>query len=85
MRTTHFRWEKLTLVVLASKLTAMTTSTRARLGQVVLLFKPETVLKWHRELVRCKWTFKQRAPRGRPPTSRDFEALIVRLAKENPS
>jgi putative transposase len=41
-------------------------------------------LKWHRELVRRKWTFKQQAPLGRPPTSPDVEALIVRLAKENP-
>jgi len=78
------RWEKLTLVILTGKLTAMTTSARARLGQVVLLFKPETVLKWHRELVRRKWTFKQRAPRGRPPTSRELEGLILRLAHENP-
>jgi len=48
------RWEKLTLVILASKLTGMTNRTRARLSQVVLLFKPETLLKWHRELVRRK-------------------------------
>ena len=78
------RGEKLALVVLGGKLTGMTTSTRARLGQVVLLFKPETLLKWHRELVRRKWTFKQRAPRGRPPTSRKLEGLILRLAQENP-
>ncbi len=44
------RWEKLTLLVLASKLT--TRSDRARLGQMVLLFKPETLLTWHCELVR---------------------------------
>ena len=34
------RWQKLTLVVLAGKLTTMTSSGRARLGKVVLLFKP---------------------------------------------
>ena len=39
------RWEKLVLVVLAGKLTALTNSTRTRLSQVVLLFKPETLLK----------------------------------------
>ena len=79
------RWEKLTLLVLANKLTGMTNSTRARLGQVVLLFKPETLLKWHRELVRRKWTFSKGLPCGRPPTSADLEALILRLAKENPA
>ena len=79
------RWQKLTLVVLTGKLTTMTTSARARLGQVVLLFKPETLLKWHRELGRRKWTFKKGALRGRPPTSPELQALILRLAKENPT
>ena len=78
-------WEKLTLLVLVSKLTTLPTSARSRLSQVVLLFKPETLLKWHRELVRRKWTFKQRAPRGRPPISRELEDLSLRLAKENPT
>jgi hypothetical protein len=49
------RWEKLTVLVLASKLTAMTNSARTRLSQVVLLFKPDTLLQWHRELVRRTW------------------------------
>ncbi len=79
------RWEKLTLLVLSSKLTVMTNSAQTRLSQVVLLFKPDTLLKWHRELVRRKWTFKQRSPRGRPSISSELEALILRLAKENPT
>ncbi len=78
-------WEKLTLVILARKLTGLTSQGRARLSQVVLLFKPDTLLKWHRELVRHKWTFKKSARRGRPPISPDLEALILRLAQENPS
>ncbi len=79
------RLEKLMLVVLASKLTGMTNSARVRLSQVILLFKPDTLLKWHRALVRRKWTFKQQAPRGRPATSPKLEALILRLAQENPT
>ena len=79
------RWEKLTLVVLARQLTGLTASGRARLSQVVLLFKPDTLVKWHRELVRRKWTFKKPAPRGRPSLPSDVEALILRLAKENPA
>ncbi len=79
------RCEKLTLIVLAGKLTALTTSTRARLSEVVILFKPDTLLKWHRELVRRKWTFKKKVPLGRPATSPELEALLLRLAKENPA
>ncbi len=79
------RWEKLILLILVGKLVALTTSARSRLSHVVLLFKPDTLLKWHRELVRRKWTFKKKAPLGRPPISAEVEALILRLAKENPT
>ncbi len=41
-------------------------------------------LKWHREAVRRKWTFKRQGPVGRPRTQPDLEALVVRLARENP-
>jgi putative transposase len=78
------RWEKLTLAVLAVKLGQGTTGPGRRLDQLILLFKPETVLKWHRELVRRKWTFARRRPSGRPPIAAELEALIVRLAGENP-
>ena len=78
-------WEKRTLVVCSRKLTPMTIGARARLGQVMFLFKPETLRKWHRELVRRKWTFKARARRGRPSISPELEALLLRLSKENPT
>ncbi len=79
------RWEKLALIVLVSKPTPVTRSARARIGQVVLLFQPETLLKWHRQLVRRKWTFKQRGSQGRPGISPELEGLILRLAQENPA
>ena len=79
------RWEKLGLAVLAAKLIAVRRGARSRLDQVILLFKPETVLKWHRELVRQKWTYSRRRPGGRPPITAELEALILRLAKENPT
>ena len=41
-------------------------------------------MKWHRELVRRKWTLKKKAPLGRPPIPPDVEALLLRLANENP-
>jgi putative transposase len=50
-----------------------------------LLVRPETVLGWHRALVRRKWAAYLRRPRrGRPRTSTECRQLIVRMAKENP-
>ena len=48
------RWEKLTLTILAAKAAPLAAGPGRRLGQLVLLFRPETVLTWHRELVRRK-------------------------------
>ena len=78
------RWEKLTVAVLAAKLARLTTGSRSRLSRAVLLVQPETVLKWHRELVRRKWTYRRRNAGGRPPLAADVEALLLRLAAENP-
>ncbi len=77
-------WEKLTLAVLVAKLSRLTSGTQGRLACAVLLVQPETVLKWHRELVRRKWTFRRRRAGGRPPVGAEVEALLLRLAAENP-
>ena len=45
------------------------------------LITPGTVLRWHRRLVRKKWTYPNRT--GRPPVSSEIAALIERLATEN--
>src|SRR5215831_8360870 len=44
---------------------------------------PDTLLRWHRELVARKWTFIERRRPGRPRTHAEIEALIVRMAIEN--
>ena len=44
---------------------------------------PQTLLRWHRELVRRKWTYRRRGP-GRPPLSSQTVDLITRLGRENP-
>jgi putative transposase len=46
--------------------------------------RPETLLRWHRELVRRKWTFRRRGRSGRPPIDPKVSVLIVRFGTENP-
>jgi putative transposase len=47
--------------------------------------RPETLLRWHRALVRRKWAlFGRRRGAGRPPLPAGSRALIVQLAQENP-
>ena len=76
--------ERMVLATLTDKYSQFTDGARQHLHQVMLIFKPDTVLRWHRELVRRKWTFKRKGKPGRPGISSELEALIVRLAKENP-
>jgi putative transposase len=77
-------WEKLPLTLLAGKLIQRAADSRTRLSHSLLLFSPETVLRWHRDLVRHTWTFRHRRASGRQRIDPELERLIVRLARENP-
>jgi transposase InsO family protein len=43
---------------------------------------PETLLAWHRRLLRKKWTYP--GTPGRPPVPDEVRALVEQLARENP-
>jgi len=54
---------------------------RHRWGSFIVA--PSTLLRWHRELVARKWTYKPKHI-GRPPIDPALVSLICRMAKENP-
>src|SRR5512138_2466783 len=51
------------------------------LGTIVT---PDTLLRWHRQLIARKFDFSERRKPGRPRTMRIITELIVRMALENP-
>ena len=56
---------------------------RKKLFDLDPIVSPDTLLRWHRQLIARKWTFVRRGP-GRPRVMRAIEELIVRMASENP-
>jgi len=43
---------------------------------------PDTIFRWHRQLIAQKWTDERRSP-GRPRTVREIADLAVRMVREN--
>jgi transposase len=58
---------------------------RKRLEEVGTLFTPDTILRWHRQLVAQKWDHSDRRSSGRPRTGQAIVDLILRFARENPT
>ena len=77
------RVEKMTLAMLAAKLKKQTKRPASQFKQLIRLVQPETVFRWHRDMVRRKWTQENKGKRGRPRIDDQKEHLIVRLAQEN--
>jgi len=50
--------------------------------RVSRLVTPDTLLRWHRRLVRWRWTYPRRG--GRPPVDVRVAVLIEQMARENP-
>ena len=58
---------------------------RPTLHSLRLLVRPDTILRWHRDLVARRHAAASRPRlRGRPRTVRSIRALVLRLAAENP-
>ena len=55
----------------------------SRTSRPSFFIRPDTLLGWHRQLVRKRWTYAGRRP-GRPAISDEIRALVLRLARENP-
>src|SRR6266404_5602659 len=52
---------------------------------ILVIVKPETVIKWHRHGFKCYWRWKSRSGRvGRPKIDTDIRDLIRRMSRENP-
>ena len=60
---------------------------RKVLQEIGCLFTPDTLLRWHRQLVAQKWDYSKRREKkpGRPPTPEEIVQLVVQIARENPS
>ncbi len=55
---------------------------RRALVEVASIVTPDTILRWHRQLIAQKWTHKRRSP-GRPRIMEIIADLVVRMAREN--
>ncbi len=60
---------------------------RKQLEKVGTLFTPDTILRWHRQLVAQRWDYSDRKQKktGRPRTRQVIVDLTVKFAKENPT
>jgi putative transposase len=77
------RAERLTLAVVTTKLRSSSIRTVEQLRQIIRIFQPETVLGWHRQLVKRKWTYNPSGHNGRPRIDQELERLVVRFAQKS--
>jgi transposase InsO family protein len=57
---------------------------RRRLQDVATIVTPDTILRWHRQLIVRKWTYAKKRG-GRPGVLAEIRRLVVRMAEENPT
>ena len=52
--------------------------------QHLVLVRPDTVVRWHRQAWKLFWRWRSRSRLGRPRLSAEVRELIARMARENP-
>ncbi|MEZ0112327.1 putative transposase [Catenulispora sp. EB89] len=57
---------------------------KARRAGLRLIVTPDTILRWHRDLLRRRWAKKSRPKNGRPAMHRNIKSLVLRMARQNP-
>ncbi len=55
----------------------------SRLKEIANVVTPQTLLRWHRQLVGRKYDSSRRRKTGRPPTQDAISNLVIRMAREN--
>jgi putative transposase len=76
---------KLTWADRAMLATLLSVIPTARCQGLRLLVTSDTILRWHRDIVRHRQAARSmRGKSGRPATRRNIRALVLRLARENP-
>jgi transposase len=80
LRRPHLNWaDRALLAALLSMIP------KARRQGLRLLVTPDTILRWHRDIVHRRWAARSKRGRtGRSATSRNIRALVLRLARQNP-
>jgi putative transposase len=59
---------------------------RKMLGELATIVTPDTILRWHRELVAMHWVYSgRRKSAGRPPVTGEIVELVLHMANESPS
>ena len=56
---------------------------RAALREIATVATPDTLLRWHRQLIAQKWTYASQP--GRHGNMLEIRPLVVRMAEENPT
>ncbi len=56
---------------------------RKALEEIATIVTPDTILRWHHQLVAAKWDYSDRRTKkpGRPPVSEEVRDLVVRMAR----
>jgi putative transposase len=54
------------------------------LSQIATIITPDTILRWHRQLIVRKWTYPNNRS-GRHAVLTEIRRLVVRMAEENPT